>query len=528
MPTKKFLARDCELSTTGQDREGRPLDSWDVTQIILAELPQALSQEGSVVWSLNEKYASRYSMDCLRHWSSTGQCYYSDMSKIEVVGSEVLRPRAFAAQCLSLLVAAERARRMAEEAHVAGATFALSAANIDVLDPAISWGSHLNVAVSNELWEDLFVHHRHPARLGYVASAMAAGIAFFGAGYLVPLKDGSTVFSTSARAHHLGYIHTLSTTEAFRRGILNTRREPHGDVDRLHLIGFDFSLISAALLATYVQCLLAAAEEGFCGLILYDPVHAIRTWSWNLDLRTGRLPAEALLVDGRRLTLPAYIRELTQQLLRMCEGGLLPPDAVPEAIDLLPRIIELTHYLDEGSLDRCARHLDWAAKLLVLIAGGQPLESAAARLADHDFSNTDPRRGTIWQLLEQGSVDPLIDLDEVKACLVSAPSDSRAWGRGELIRRFHAHISDVDWGRVELRCGPDRWGPRLTIDMPRIDRHTQADFQPILSQATDVEQLGVLMSSPQREPVARRTDPLVDIPRQLATSGSDDDLPNSS
>jgi len=440
------------------------------------------------------------------------------MSHYEACSAEVLRPRAFAAQSFSLLLAAERARRGAEASDDSGATYALSAANVDLLDPAVSWGTHLNVSVSNELWEDLFLSHRHPARLGFVSSALAAGIVFFGAGYLMPFKDGSVVYSLSSRAHHLAYLKTLSTTEAFRRGILNTRREPHGELDRLHLIGFDFSLISAALLATYVQCALAAAEEGFCDLILYDPVEALRTWSWHFDTKTGRLPAEATLIDGRRLTLPAYVREVATRLLRMCESGLLTEEVVPEARELLPRIIELTEHLERGAIDRAARHLDWAAKFLLLRAGGQPLESPTARLVDHDFTNTDPRRGALWRLWQHDCVDPLVTLNDAEACLSTPPPDSRAWGRGELIRRFHAHISDVDWSSVELRTRPERWSPRLKVEMPELDELTQADLGPVLEHITTVDELGDVMIADRRESRTRRTDPQSDIVGELATT----------
>ena len=103
-------------------------------------------------------------------------------------------------------------------------------------------------------------------------------MAWFGAGHLLPLRDGTTIFSLSARAHHLGRVSSDLTTVAFQRGLLNSRREPHGAAaERLHLIGFDFNLASAAPMASLVQCLLAAAEEGFCAsLQLYEPVRALR------------------------------------------------------------------------------------------------------------------------------------------------------------------------------------------------------------------------------------------------------------
>jgi proteasome accessory factor A len=346
------------------------------------------------------------------------------------------------------------------------------------------------------------------------SSAIAAATVFFGSGYLLPMNDG-TVFSLSARAHHIGHVHTLSTTEAFERGILNTRREPHGeDHARMHLIPFDYTLAGAAMLGSLVQCIFAAAEEGFCGLGLYDPVRALRIWSWSLDLRTGRLPATAALVDGRNLTLPQYMRELCQRLLAMCEAGLITPAVAPEATEMLPRIIELTHYLEEGAIDRCAKHLDWAAKLLYLLGSQQNWGDAASRLADHDFTNTDPERGAFWRLWREGLIDPLIDLDDAQACLNSPPPESRAWARGELVRKFADDIRDVNWSCVELhRPGGGRWSRRLTIELPHLDSLRRERFAPLLNAARDVEHLERLLDEEQRG----ESDPIENVTPHLAT-----------
>ena len=107
---------------------------------------------------------------------------------------------------------------------------------------------------------------------------------------------------------------------------------------------------------------------------------------------------------------------------------------------MLPRIIDLAGYAEEGSLLRCGQHLGWASKLLWLIQlcnqHGTSLGDAAIRLADHDFGHTDPAHGTVWQLWEQGLVDPLVDRAAAEACLVAGPAESRDWGRGRIIDKF--------------------------------------------------------------------------------------------
>ncbi|MCO6456008.1 MAG: proteasome accessory factor PafA2 family protein [Pirellulaceae bacterium] len=527
MALPKYGGRDCELSTTGVDADGRAIDSWTVTRHVLRQLAPALNDRDVTVWSWplyrNQHLsgsASASSMDCLRHWTEGGQCYYADMSHLEVCTASCLVPTTFGAQCLSTLLAAEAARRRAEEAAEDGERFVLTASNADTLDPAISFGTHVSMSVEESLWSELFHEQRHPAVLGFVSSAMAALIPFFGAGYLVPLNDGSIVYSLSARAHHLSRIKTLSTTTPFERGLLNTRREPHGTGhDRLHLIGFDYCLLSSPLMFSMLQCVLAAAEEGCCRLNLFEPVHALRLWSWKLDQRTGRLPAEAGLIDGRTLTLPAYVGELAGMLLKMCEAGLITPDVAPQATEMLPRVIDLAAYAAEGSLGPCARHLTWAAKLLWLMdlcdGGGATLGDPQTRLADHDFTHTDPRRGALWRLWEAGVVDPLVTLADAEACLKDGPAESRDWGRGKLLRRFASDVIDVDWGYVELRETSDPWAPRLRINLPHLDSLNREQCEPLLRDAHTPRQLIEHLRSRHAGDM-RETDPVDNLTGRLA------------
>jgi hypothetical protein len=418
------------------------------------------------------------------------------MSHVEVCTASTIYPRTFAQQSIATLLIAEEARRLAECAAGAGTRYELSASNADVLDPSISFGSHVSVSVSTELWENLFIDQRFPAVLGFVASFVAAAIPFFGAGYLLPTEADDVIFSTSARAHHITRLHTLSTTEKWRRGLLNSRRESHAaGQERLHLIGFDNAILSSVLLASFLQCGLVAAEQGFCGLNLVDPVGALRRWSWNLDVIKGEMHAAAELVDGRQLTLPEYMSAVTETLLAMCEEGAIDESLAPEAQLMLPRIRDLACYAQEGSLDRCAVHLDWAAKLLYLLGRGRPFDDAATRLADHDFTNTNPRKGAFWRFWEEGVVDPLITMDEALESTRVPPAESRDWGRGRLVEKFVDSIFAVNWDYIGLYVDHSYFSPRLYVDFPKPDSLNRAAFDHVLRTAGDVQRLRDILRS---------------------------------
>ncbi len=531
-PVVKFVGRDCELSTTGIDGRGQAIPSWTVAQRVLGAIDTAFVRVGGNVWRRRTRrdsswsrgdhwggsYASASSTDCLRQWPSNGQCYYSDMAHVEVCTAETHRPCEVAAQSWSTLVVAEAARQQAQEDAEAGTRYLLTAANVDLLDPSISWGSHFNISIAPQLFDDLIVDPRHPGVLGFVTSAIAAAVPFFGSGYLLPLRDGSVVFSLSARAHHLSRVCGLSTTEAFSRGLLNARREPHAQgIDRLHLIGFDFALVSSALMTSFVQCCLAAAEVGYGQLLLASPVEALRAWSLGLDLESGRLRGTAPLADGRQVTLGAYVAEIAQAMLRLVEEGVIQDAVAPCAAQLLPRIVELAQRADRGDIAACSRHLDWAAKLMVLLGHcertGEGLESSAVRLLDHDFTNTDPTRGAIWRLLEHDRIDPLIDRAQIDACLRDGPEASRSWTRGRLIKRFADDIEAVDWDHVELSLTDERFGRRLRVDMPHPGRLGRAVAEHALGAAREVMDLASLSDA---DDTVHTTHPLQDLRPELS------------
>ncbi len=501
MTVPKYLGRDCELSTTGIAPGGNGIDSYEVAREILQRVesvfaPRPVWSERSA-WSGWSGGGGAWSTDDLRHWTPNGQCYYCDLAHVEVCTAETLDPLTFAAQSLATLLVAEEARARAESEAPAGTCYCLSAAGIDLIDPAIAWGAHLNVSVSSELWEDLFLDSRHSSRLRFVASAVAAAVVFFGCGTLAAEPAGSgaadRAFGLSARAHHLTRLITLATTVPYARGLLNSRREPHSTgQERLHLIGFDFTLAGSALLASFLQCALLAAEEGFAGQALSSPVDAVQRWSRGLDPLTGRVSPAMPLANGGRVTLAGYVKELVRLFREMLRSGLIEGAQAPRAEEHLERIAELAVRLERGELESCARHLDWAAKFVALRAlaarDDRSLDSAAMRLLDHDFASTDPARGLFWRLWAAGDIDPLVTPEAVEAQLADGPEDSRAWTRGRLIQRFGPRLRDVDWSRIELASGPAPWERRF-VHMPRPDSLDRARAAAWLERARDEEEL---------------------------------------
>jgi hypothetical protein len=147
---------------------------------------------------------------------------------------------------------------------------------------------------------------------------------------------------------------------------------------------------------------------------------------------------------------------------------------------------------------------------------GLSLGDPATRLIDHDFGCTDPRRGVLWRLWEEGLVDPLVSRADAESCLTNGPPQSRDWGRGRLIQKFLDAVRDVDWQYVDFGRSGDAWSPRLRIDLPRLDSLNR-QFEPLIDAAADPQQLGRMLEH-RNVAAARDVDPLEDMSNQLSVS----------
>ena len=99
-----------------------------------------------------------------------------------------------------------------------------------------------------------------------------------------------------------------------------------------------------------------------------------------------------------------------------------------------------------------ADQLDWVAKKKLLdgYRRRDSLDWDAARLAlvDIQYSDVNPVKGLAQRLQERGALQRITTDDEVADAVVSPPDDTRAWFRGECIRRYGDDIVAASWDSV--------------------------------------------------------------------------------
>jgi proteasome accessory factor PafA2 len=258
-------------------------------------------------------------------------------------------------------------------------------------------------------------------------------------------------FQISQRADFFEVEVGLETT--LKRPIINTRDEPHADPERyrrLHVIIGDANLSE---LATYLKTgttalMLSMIEDGFLDdldLSLERAVSELHAVSHD-----PTLGHRVTLADGRRLTAVELQLELHARARKHVEEK-YGADVDPITADVLDRWESVLSRLELDPMS-LARELDWVAKLEILegyrARDGLDWADARLQLVDLQYSDVRPDKGLYHRLVANGRMRRLVGDDEVAAAVRQAPEDTRAWFRGECLRRYGDAVAAASWDSV--------------------------------------------------------------------------------
>ncbi|MGY1717711.1 depupylase/deamidase Dop [Blastococcus sp. SYSU DS0552] len=285
-------------------------------------------------------------------------------------------------------------------------------------------------------------------------------------------------FQLSQRADFFEVEVGLETT--LKRPIINTRDEPHANPDeyrRLHVIIGDANL---AELSTYLKVgttslVLAMIEARALpsDLAIEEPVAELQAVSHDPSL-THRVR----LRDGRQLT----AIEVQRLYLEAAERFVATRgEADEQTTDVLHRWAAV---LDDLAADpmRLADQLDWPAKLRLLEGyrsrDGLDWNDSRLQLVDLQYSDVRPDKGLYNRLVARGAMQRLLTDDEVTRAMVTPPADTRAFFRGECLRRFPTQIAAASWDSVVFDLGRENLVRIPTLEPLRGTReHVGALFE---------------------------------------------------
>ncbi|WP_309110699.1 depupylase/deamidase Dop [Saccharothrix sp.] len=290
-------------------------------------------------------------------------------------------------------------------------------------------------------------------------------------------------FQLSQRSDYIEVEVGLETT--LKRGIINTRDEPHADADkyrRLHVIIGDANL---AEYSTYLKVgttalVLDMIEAGrrFDDLRLQDPVRAVHQISHDPTLKT-----RVELAGGRKFTgldlQYAYFERASEFVEKEGTGDRDVLRVWGEVLDALAR--------DPAE---CADRLDWPAKLRLLegyrARDGLAWGSPRLHLVDLQYSDVRLDKGLYNRLVARGSMKRLVSEEEVRAAVLAPPEDTRAYFRGRCLERYPTSVAAASWDSVIFDLGRES-----LVRIPTLEplRGTKAHVGALLEASDTAEQL---------------------------------------
>ncbi|MEM7413723.1 MAG: proteasome accessory factor PafA2 family protein, partial [Myxococcota bacterium] len=227
---------------------------------------------------------------------------------------------------------------------------------------------------------------------------------------------------------------------------------------------------------------LSMIEDGAIrrNLSLRDPVRAIREASHDASCKL-----ELQLEDGKRLTAVQIQAEYLDMALAYTSGQSLDPitkDVLTKwqhALECLARDpMELDTQIDwvmkkrmiEGFMER--KSLDW--------------QSPQVEMLDLQYHDLRPDKGLYYLLERQGRAERIVTDDEIVAAIHTPPSDTRAYFRGECLKKYGSAVFGVNWDSISFGVDGE---PIKRILMAEPLNGTQAHVQELLESSTTAADL---------------------------------------
>jgi proteasome accessory factor A len=267
-----------------------------------------------------------------------------------------------------------------------------------------------------------------------------------------------------------------------KRPIINTRDEPHADRDRyrrLHVIVGDANMseYTTYLKIGTAMIVLQMIEDGYVveDIELRNPVRALHDVSHDPTCKV-QLP----LKNGKKMT-PIEIQWCFHALAQRYVA------THPDCQELYPCLVQ-----EWGSvLERLAsdpmqlhREIDWVMKLHLLTnymeRRGSDWDDPRIAMMDLQYHDIRPDKGLYYLLERSGSVRRMLTDAEITLAMENPPEDTRAYFRGQCLKKFKHQIFGVNWDSISFNLGD---GPIKRILMEEPTRGTKRHVQELLERS---------------------------------------------
>ena len=241
-----------------------------------------------------------------------------------------------------------------------------------------------------------------------------------------------------------------------KRPIVNTRDEPHADREkyrRLHVIVGDSNMseFTIYLRNGVTALILAMIEDGAISksLSLRDPVRAIREVSHDLSLSQP-----ITMDDGSARTAIEVQNEFLEMALAYTSSRSLDPVQK----DVLQKWQDVMETLSRDPMELDGK-IDWVIKkrLIESYMARKNLEwgDSQVQMLDLQYHDSRPDKGLYHLLERQGKVERIVTDDEIQRAVFAPPRDTRAFFRGECLRRYPNEVFGVNWDSISFGLADD-------------------------------------------------------------------------
>ena len=346
-----------------------------------------------------------------------------------------------------------------------------------------SYGCHENYLVSRQTPFPSLVKHLIPF---FVTRQVIVGAGKVG----TENGAGQVDYQISQRADFFEVEVGLETT--FKRPIINTRDEPHADPERyrrLHVIVGDANMseISTFLKIGMTSLILKLIEDDFIedDFTLAEPIRSMRAVSHDPACRST-----ISLADGRSITAV----ELQWEYLRLCRKYAQDNDGDEMTTDVLERWERTLERLETDPMS-LRNELDWVAKLSVLEAyrnrDGLEWNDPKLKLIDLQYHDVRRSKGLYYRLARSGKIARLVSDAEIDYAIDHPPEDTRAYFRGECLRRFSPDIVAASWDALIFDVGDEPLKKVPTLEPTKGTKtHVEALFRDSPDAAALIRNLG--------------------------------------
>ena len=273
-----------------------------------------------------------------------------------------------------------------------------------------------------------------------------------------------------------------------KRPIINTRDEPHANRDRyrrLHVIIGDANMSEYT---TYLKVgttllVLEMIEEGAlpAPLALRNPVRALRdvshdlTCKLSLSMRNGTMMSA---IDIQRCFWEAAQRYVETQ----ADCHPTYPGVVREWGTVLDRLAA-----DPMDLHR---EIDWVMKMHLLRnymdRRGSDWDDPRIAMMDLQYHDIRPEKSLYAILERNGVARRMLNDAEIAWAVDEPPEDTRAYFRGQCLKKFKHQIFGVNWDSISFNVGD---GPIKRIMMEEPLRGTKSHVQHLLERSETAAEL---------------------------------------